>query len=102
MVTKKEFTDLQNQVIDQAEDIKVLKEQIKLLKNKIRKLDAEKTVASHVSEILKENLDSISQYTRRPCLIVEGIPHVKGESIEDEKWNEMKMLLKKVLKKISA
>ena len=83
MVSKKEFTDLQNQVIDQAEDIKVLKEQIKSLNNKIRKLDAEKSVASHVSEILKENLDSISQYTRRPCLIVEGIPYVKGESIDD-------------------
>ena len=36
-----------------------------------------------MNDVLSEKLDSVSQYTRRSCVIVEGIPVSNGESIED-------------------
>ena len=36
-----------------------------------------------MNDVLSEKLDNLSQYTRRSCVIVEGIPVSNGESIED-------------------
>ena len=83
MVTKREFADLVQRVDNQENIIKSLQQHITRLDKKIIELTSEKALSSHVNDVLSEKLDSVSQYTRRSCVVVEGIPVANGESIED-------------------
>ena len=61
--------------------IKALQQKINLMDQKFIEVFAEMALSSHINSILTEKLDSLSQYTRRSCIIIEGIPVVEGESV---------------------
>ena len=46
---------------------------------------SEKVIASHVSDLLHEKIDDLQQYSRRNCLILDGLPVTTNESISDLK-----------------
>ena len=67
--------------------------QIAVLDFTIIQLNAEKVLSSHVNDILAEKLDDLQQFTRRPCIVMEGIPVNKGETVEQVE-NSAKEVLK--------
>ena len=56
--------------------IKALQQKIDLMDQKFIEVFA---LSSHINSILTQKLDSLSQYIRRSCIIIEGIPVVEGE-----------------------
>ena len=58
--------------------IKALQQKIDLMDQKFIEVFA---LSSHINSILTQKLDSLSQYIRRSCIIIEGIPVVEGESV---------------------
>ena len=81
MVTKREFADLQEKVLNQEKIINSLQLQVKILDYKVIQINAEKAFSSHINTILAEKLDDLCQYNRRPCIAMDGLPVEKGESI---------------------
>ena len=47
------------------------------------KLTSELNITKNVNSVLTEQLDSLQQYTRRSCVIVEGIPLTDNETEEE-------------------
>ena len=82
MVAKKEFLELKEQVKLQGETIKFLQKHIEQLDQRIVELYSEKVLASHVNDLLSEQIDSLCQYSRRSCIVVEGLPVAENETIE--------------------
>ena len=65
MVTKKEFADLQEKVLNQEKIINSLQLQVKILDYKVIQINAEKALSSHVNTILAEKSNDLCQYNRR-------------------------------------
>ena len=109
MVSKKEFNDLQEKVLQQDLTIENLQEKalqqdltidillkkVNFLEKEIARVDAEKNVASHVSDILAEEADSLCQYQRRSCLILKGVPVKINESVDNVETSTKEVLTKK-------
>ena len=82
MVSKKEFADLQNQVINQQIIIERLQQQVNALDLFVVQISSEKALASHINDVLMEKLDEIHQYSKRSCVIMEGLPVVEDETVD--------------------
>ena len=85
MVTKKEFQDLKDEVAFQRQEITDLKSKVLKLELLLNEVVSEKVIASHVSDLLHEKIDDLQQYSRRNCLILDGLPVTTNESISDLK-----------------
>ena len=84
MVTKKEFQDLKDEVAFQQQEITDLKSKVLKLELLLNEVVSEKVITSHVSDLLHEKID-LQQYSRRNCLILDGLPVTTNESISDLK-----------------
>ena len=83
MVTKKELADLQEKVSKQEETIKSLITKVKKLEGDVIQINAERAIASHINIFLRQSVDNLQQYTRRSCLLLEGLPSKPNESVKD-------------------
>ena len=83
MVTKKEYNDLLEKVESQHELIKQLSKKVSALETQVTKLSADKAISSHINNILREKLDNAEMYSRRSCLVLEGLPIKRNENIEE-------------------
>ena len=63
--------------------IENLARRIDALEFTVIKLKSELQITKKVNTILTEQLDNLQQYTRRPCVIVEGIPLSENETDEE-------------------
>ena len=54
MVTKREFADLQEKVLNQEKIINSLQLQVKILDYKVIQINSEKALSSHINTILAE------------------------------------------------
>ena len=50
------------------------------LKSNIVVLETKPALASHVTDVLREKLDDQERYSRRPCLVIEGIRSRENET----------------------
>jgi len=82
MVSKKQFNDLLEKVEAQDELIKKLSKKVSALETQVTKLSADKETSSHINNILREKLDNAEMYSRRSCLVLEGLPIKRNENIE--------------------
>lgn len=85
MVTKKEFQDLKDEFDLQRQEITDLKNKVLKLELLLNEVVSEKAIASHVSDLLHEKIDDLQQYSRRNCLVLEGLPVTTNESVNDLK-----------------
>ena len=85
MVTKKEFQDLKDEVDSQRQEIADLKSKVLKLEVLLNQVVSEKSIASHVSDLLHEKIDNLQQYSRRNCLVLDGLPVIANESVSDLK-----------------
>ena len=83
MVSKKQFAELQEKVLQQEKKITSLQSQVASLDFKLIQINAEKALSSHINNILVEKLDDLSQYVRRPCIVMEVVLVNKGETDDD-------------------
>ena len=84
MVTK-EFQDLKDEVDSQRQEIVDLKSKVLKLEVLLNQVVSEKAIASHVSDLLHEKIDNLQQYSRRNCLVLDGLPVIANESVSDLK-----------------
>ena len=72
-------------------DINSLKEENKVQSQSIELLASQLIISGKVSELLVKEIDTLSQYSRRPCLVLRGIPTSKNESLNNvvEKVNDV-------------
>ena len=82
MVTKKEFQDLKDEVDSQWQEIADLKSKVLKLEVLLHQVVSEKAIASHVSDLLPEKIDNLQQYSRRNCLVLDGLPVIANESVK--------------------
>ena len=83
MVTKKVFNDLQDRVQNQDKIIEEL--QRKIVQFEVRlvlELSSAKALSAHVSSVLQEKLDHLQQYSRRSCIIIDGLDANQNETTE--------------------
>ena len=60
MVSKKQFAELQEKVLQQEKKITSLQSQVASLDFKLIQINAEKALSSHINNILVEKLDDLS------------------------------------------
>ena len=94
MVTKKQFIDLQEKVSKQEEVINKLINKINLLEGKIIQISSEKEISSHINNVLQDQIDSLLQYSKRSCLILEGLPAKVNETSMDVEKSTKEILEK--------
>ena len=58
---------------------------IELLENRVCELESSLQVSQQVNKLLKKEIDNNEQYSRRKCLIIDGIAPVKTETPEQLK-----------------
>ena len=88
----------QNEVID-SQNIKInsLNKKINYMSGQICQMKSEMIVTSHVSELLKQQLDDSVQYSRRNCLILDGVD-VKNNENENSIIQDVKEILETEVK----
>ena len=64
---------------------KKISEKSVILESKLIECDAAIKISSHVNDILSTKIDDINQYTRRECLIFNGISCTENEKEDDVK-----------------
>lgn len=84
-----EMEDLKLIVARQQKDIDFLLRKVALLEgNQCRQL-ADIAIAQHMSKVLSENLDDLQQYSKRSCVVVDGIPLPPLDRQSDPKINDL-------------
>ena len=89
-----ELNELRATVAESQNKISTLEKQIDYLKDHITITESKLAIAKHVSSTLHKQIDNQEQYSRRKCLIFEGI---KVE--EKEKNSDLKMRILNVIQK---
>ena len=83
-----EIKELKATVKNNESKISSLEQNVNSLTGEILILHAELAIAKHVSTLLSEKIDDQEQYSRRPCLVFEGL-----NSVDDDNKNYHRRLL---------
>ena len=82
------------------EDMNALKEEIQRLKTEISTIKYDYTVirsklevSNQVTNVLKEQLDNVQQYTRRNTIVLDNVPVKRNESIQQVEEEVQKILV---------
>ena len=70
---QREVVLLRETITKQNENITSLERKLGHFDSNIVVLESQLALANHVTDMLREKLDSQEQYSRRPCLVIEGI-----------------------------
>lgn len=86
-------------LLEEVENLKKrisdMEEKFSNLENVNMKLESEIAVTKKVNSILEDQVDSLQQYQRRSCMIIDGIPPVKNGTKED--MLQIKSKIKKIV-----
>ena len=66
------------------------------LEGKLCRLDSQLSIASTVNDVLRGQLDDLQQYSRRSCLIIDGIKPTAKESTTELKLKVRKLLTREL------
>ena len=56
---------------------------IEKLDKKVERFSGKFNVTKRINTLLRQEVDDLQQYQRRPCIIIDGINHGKDENITD-------------------
>ena len=65
------------------ESIQELLLYIEKLDKKVERFSGKLNVTKRINTLLRQEVDDLQQYQRRPCIIIDGINHDKDENITD-------------------
>ena len=83
-----ENKELKATVKNNESKISSLEPKVNSLTGDVKILNAKPAIANHVSTLLSEKIDDQEQYSRRPCLVFEGL-----NSVDDDNKNYHRRLL---------
>ena len=75
-----ELVLLRETITKQDERIAYLERKLGHLDSNIVVLESQLTLANHVTDVLQSKLDGQEQYSRRPCLAIEGTRSCESET----------------------
>ena len=82
----KQVQHLKKQVAEQNMQIKELSARLATLEGKLIQMESTSKISERVNEVLAEKLDDLNQYSRRSCLVIDGIkPDHLSSPIRDAK-----------------
>ena len=64
----------QKQLTEQDSRIKALEDRLATIEGKFLIEESTKFITAHVNKQFSKQIDDLQQYSRRSCLIVEGVP----------------------------
>ena len=77
---QRELVLLREAIKKQNEKITSLERKLGHLDSNIVALESQLALANHVTDVLREKLDYVEQYSHRPCLVIEGIRSGENET----------------------
>ena len=77
-----ELSKLRAELSNQAALIKNLSTRVSYLEGKVCHLEGHLSISTHVTNLLSTQLDDLQQYSRRSCLVIDGIKSKIGETAE--------------------
>ena len=70
-------------IIKMKGEMDELRSRITKLETQVEMVKSQQAIATIVSDRLKEEVDTLQQYSRRNCLVINGIPTNRNESNKD-------------------